>query len=70
MAVVVSLATAVAVHALILYLSGTALLNKWEEYEVAGFFVFSHIRMMSYFRLCKVKVNECPAGLGNWPRRG
>ena len=51
MAVVVSLATALAVHALILYLSGTALLNKWEEYEVAGFFVFSHIRMMSYFRL-------------------
>ncbi len=35
-----------------------------EEPEVAGFFVFSHIWMMGYFRF-----NECPAGLGNWLRR-
>ena len=38
-----------------------------EESEVAGFLVFSHIRMIGYFRLGKARVNECPAGLGNWP---
>ncbi len=37
--------------------------------EVADFFVFSHKRMMYYFRLDKLKVNECPAGLEDWPRR-
>ncbi len=26
-------------------------LGSWEESEVAGFFLFSHIRMMSYFRI-------------------
>ncbi len=34
-----------------------------EESEVAVFFVFSHIRMMGYFRLGNVRGNECPAGL-------
>ena len=28
-----------------------------------GFFVFSHIRMMGYVRLGKVRVNECPERL-------
>ncbi len=34
-----------------------------EELEVADFFVLSHIRMMSYFRLGQLRVNEydCPA---------
>ncbi len=27
--------------------------GSWVEPEVAGFFVFSHIRMLSYFRLDK-----------------
>ncbi len=27
------------------------------------FLAFSHIRMKVYFRLGKVRVNECPAGL-------
>ncbi len=31
--------------------------------EVAGFFIFSHIRIIGYFRLGKERVNECPAGL-------
>ncbi len=31
--------------------------------EVTGFFIFSHVRMMGYFRLCYVRINECPAGL-------
>ena len=26
--------------------------------------------MMGYFRLGWEKVNECPAGFENWPRRG
>ncbi len=34
-----------------------------EEDKVAGFFVFSYIRMRGYFRLDKVKVNECHVGL-------
>ncbi len=33
-----------------------------EESKVADFFVFSHIRMMGYFRLGYVRVNECPVG--------
>ena len=36
--------------------------------RIAGFFVFSHIRMMGYFRLDLLRVNKCPAGLENWPR--
>ncbi len=39
-----------------------------EESKVAGFFVFSHIRMMGYFRLLG-RVNNCFTDLGNWPRR-
>ncbi len=43
-----------------------------EEFEVAGFFVFSHIRMVSYFkvRLGYLRLNDCPAGLEKWLRRG
>ncbi len=38
--------------------------------QVSGFFVFSHSRMMGYFRLGQVRVNECPpARLDNWPYR-
>ncbi len=33
------------------------------ESKVFGFFVFSHIRMMGYFRLGLVRVNEYPTGL-------
>ena len=33
-----------------------------EESEVEGFFVFSHIWIMGYFRLGLVRVNECPVG--------
>ena len=33
-----------------------------EESEVAGFFAFSHIRIMGYFRLDYVRVNVCPEG--------
>ncbi len=33
-----------------------------EESEVAGFFVFSYIRMIGYFRSGSVRVNECSAG--------
>ena len=40
-----------------------------EESEVAGFLVFSHIRMMVYFRLGYIRVNECQTGLEHWPRR-
>ena len=40
-----------------------------EESEVAGFFVFSHKRMMGYFRLGYVRVKECPEVLENWPRK-
>ena len=36
-----------------------------EESEDAGFFVFSDIGMMGYFRWGYVMVDECPAGLGN-----
>ena len=44
------------------------LLKKWDnlkgqEFEVVGFFVFSHIRMMGYFRLGYLRFNDCPAGL-------
>ncbi len=34
-----------------------------EELKIAGLFVFSHIRLIAYFRLGKVRVEECPAGL-------
>ncbi len=37
--------------------------QKWQV------FVFSHIRMMGYFRLSWVRVNQCPAGLENWSCR-
>ena len=40
-------------------------LGSREESEVAGFSVFSHKRMVGYIR-----VNECPTGLENRPRRG
>ncbi len=40
-----------------------------EESEVAGFFVFSHIQMMGYFRVGEIRVNECPTGLEIGPRR-
>ena len=30
---------------------------------------YFHIWMMGYFRVGQVRVNECPAGSGNWPRR-
>ncbi len=33
-----------------------------EDFEVAGFFVFSPIRMMGYFRLGNLRVKECLAG--------
>ncbi len=33
------------------------------ESEVAGFVVFSHIRMMGYFRLGYSRVEVCPTGL-------
>ena len=37
-----------------------------EESEVAGLFVFLHIRMMGYFRLVYLRENDCrPAGLEN-----
>ena len=36
-----------------------------EEDEVSGFFVLSHILIRGYFRLSKVRVNECPTGLEN-----
>ncbi len=41
-----------------------------EKSEVVGFFVFSHIQMMGYFRLGKVRVDECSAGLSppTWAR--
>ena len=37
--------------------------NLLVESEVAGFFVFSHIWMMGYFRLGWLGLNDCPAGL-------
>ena len=37
--------------------------GSWVESEVAGFFVFSLIRMMGYIRLGEVRVKECPAGI-------
>ncbi len=42
---------------------------KWsrKESEVAGFFTFSHIRMMGYFRLGSLRANDCHAGLNNGP---
>ena len=40
-----------------------------EESEIVGFFVFSHIRMVSYYRLGLLRVNDCPAWLENRPRR-
>ncbi len=33
------------------------------ESEVAGFFEFSHIWMMGYFRLDYSRMKECPSGL-------
>ncbi len=41
----------------------TRIFRSREESEGAGFFVFSNIRMMGYFRLGYVKVIECPAVL-------
>ncbi len=34
------------------------LMEIWVESVVAGFFVFSPIRLMGYFRLCRVTVKE------------
>ncbi len=36
---------------LLIYWKKTALIGSREEYVVAGFFVFSHIRMSSYLSL-------------------
>ncbi len=38
-------------------------LRLHQESEIVGFFVFSHIRIMGYFRLGYVRVYECPDGL-------
>ena len=38
-----------------------------EQSEVVFFLIFSHIRIMDYFRLGMGQ--EFPKGLGNWPRR-
>ncbi len=34
--------------------------GSWEESEIAGFFAFTLIRMMDYFRLGSLMVNYCP----------
>ena len=36
-----------------------------EDSKVDGFFVFSHIRIMGYYMLGYVRVNECLAGARN-----
>ncbi len=43
-------------------LSVRLIFGSKEENEVAGFFVFSHIRMRGYIRLGLVMLNESPAG--------
>ncbi len=40
----------------------------WVESKDAGFFIFSHIRMMGYFMLGNL-VTEYPTGLENWACR-
>ncbi len=39
--------------------------------KVAGFLVFSNVRIIGHFKLCAVIqcVKDCPAGLENWHNR-